>query len=100
MSFLFGNVTTYEVDKPLFRKLGFKEFNIGNSDKTLIGTHDVEDFIVRVSVECYPAQFWTFEIEEKETGNVIDLSTGSGYMSEYWNTVELIIGGMLDIKLK
>lgn len=99
MSFLFRNATTYEVDKPLFRKLGFKEFNIGNNDKTLIGTHNVEDFIVSVFVECYPAQFWTFEIEKKETGNVIELRTGSGVMSEYWNTVELIIGGMLEIKI-
>lgn len=100
MSFLFGNSTTYEVDKPLFRKLGFKEFSIGHRDKTLVGTHNTDDYAVNIFVECYPAQFWTFEIKEKESDKVIELNTGSGSMSEYWGTVELIIDGMLKIKLK
>ena len=100
MSFIFGDAKTYSRDLALFENLGLKLFNIDNQEKHFVGEYrfrDYDDVVVKIFVCCRPAQFWFFEINSPENGK-FEVSTGSGALGDYWNTVELIATGMLDIK--
>jgi hypothetical protein len=87
---------TYSKDYDLFAKLGFKRFSIDDQFKTLIGTYSFDDeSFIKVWVTCFPAQFWHFEIYCAEVDKTYYFATGSGCLSDYWNSIELIATGML-----
>jgi hypothetical protein len=106
---IFGN-RTYGPDLELFNKLGLTPWvNAPHGKNHAVGTvkgKGTEDhYEVKVSVCCLPAQCWDFEIRlfrNDEKGEVerqrIKLSTGSGYLSDFWPTVELLLDNMLVIK--
>lgn len=97
MGFIFGNATTYSWDLPLFEKLGLKPFEIENQEKTFIGEHKLPDYdkaSVKIWVTCMPAMFWHFEVTTDE-GKVFKIDTGSGSLSNYWDSIEKIATDML-----
>jgi len=48
-------------------------------------------------VNCWPAQFWKFEILSKESGQIIKIETGSGGLQNYFETMKSIADGMIVI---
>lgn len=106
---IFGN-RTYGPDLALFKKLGLTTWvNLPHATPHCVGTvrgKGAEDhYEVKVSVTCLPAQCWDIEIrlfKHDEKGELerqrIKLATGSGYLSNYWPAVELLLDNMLVIK--
>lgn len=91
---------TYPWDYDIFVKLGLPNFIIKDQDKHLLGVYkhpDYEDAFVEISVTCMPAQFWHFKIITAED-QMYNVDTGSGSLSEYWPSIELILQGMLVIE--
>lgn len=100
MGFLLGNSKTAKDDLPLFEKLGFEPFEIDNRNKVFLGEYKLPDHdkaVIKVWVTCLPAQFWDFEIFSEE-GDTFKCSTGSGKLSEYWESVKLIAESMLVVE--
>lgn len=100
MAFLFGKAKPYPQDEALYEKLGFKKFETDNSEEIFLGEYKLEDYDrakVKCWVTCMPPKFYRFEIftEEYETYTV---STGSGNLIDYWNSIDLIATGMLVLK--
>ena len=94
---LFDYADTYSDDLELFESLGLKPFKrLKNWNKTLLGEVDNVDYTVKVWVETAPAQFWSFEIFNKDAQKITyKLSTGSGTLSQYWPIVIMFATGML-----
>lgn len=91
---------TYPWDYDLFDKLGLPRFTIKDRNKQLLGVYrhpDYENACVEISVTCMPAQFWHFKIITAE-GQIYNVNTGSGSLSTYWPSIELIFEGMLVIR--
>lgn len=44
-----------------------------------------------------PAQFFDVEIYVKETEKIVEISTGSGSLIDFWQTFEMIANNMLSI---
>ena len=91
---------TYREDIPLFQRLGLKLFKFDDKEEHYLGEYKLpnyEDAKVKISVECWPAQFWRFEIISSE-GEKYKLSTGSGTLSRYWESILLFAEGMIVIK--
>ena len=97
MSFITGNAETYQVDLPLFEKLGLKKFSINDREKHFVGTVNLDDRSVSIYVECYPAQFWEFRVKSVDAGE-FKVSTGSGSLTDYWDSVEHIMDGCLVVE--
>lgn len=59
-----------------------------------LGTVKKEDGSqVVVTVDLWPSMFFTFDIVDCE-GNKTRVSTGSGSLSTFWPSVELVMGNM------
>lgn len=105
---IFGN-GIYGRDLALFEKLGLTPWvNIPHAKPHCVGRvrgKGAEDhYEVKVSVTCLRAACWDIEIRLfrfDEKGEVerqrIKLSTGSGCLSDYWPTIELLLDNMLVI---
>lgn len=92
--------TPYKDDLHLFEELGLIKFSLPNWQEEFIGEVDEKDYKIKVWVECAPAQFWTFEIYNKEAKKITyKISTGSGSLSDYWETIENFAQGMLTAKM-
>lgn len=95
------DVSTDPTDEALFRELGLDLFNCHYmGEKVFVG--EVKDYFeddswVKVWVKALPATFWTFEVYCHETGYTYNISTGSGPLNRYWDTIEKIADGMLVI---
>jgi hypothetical protein len=98
---IFNEAKTYDWDLPLFKKLGLKPFCIKDcsiaSKKHYVGKVTLDyDRYIKIWVQPTPAQFWEFEVCNGT--EIIKLSTGSGALSNYYQTIELFVDGMLVIK--
>ena len=97
---------THIQDFALFKKLGLERFeNVPHGKQHEVGVVDDHgseyDYHVAISVRCIPAQFWHFSIvlhKDDVEHQRIELSTGSGALSDYWPTIELLLDNMLVIK--
>jgi len=96
----FSDAETYSSDFKLFEELGMKRFKTAYKDPLYVGTVVTEDYKVKLTVECWPAQFWTFEIYNKDADLMTYKgNTGSGALSDFWPTIKLLAEGMIDIKI-
>ncbi len=95
---LFQESKIAPVDRGLFRRLKFIAKPIScDGHWHVIGTWKTpEGATVRVLATALPAIFWRFEIiNVEERDDAFD--TGSGYLTTYWPTVELIASGMFTV---
>lgn len=102
MNLLLDSAETYSCDKALFSKLGLKQFSIADQTERLIGEYKLpEDGVgsVKIWVTCMPAQFWRFEIITSNN-ECYEVATGSGTLSDYWPSIELILTNMLSVERK
>lgn len=98
--FLFGAAKTHCQDLDLFQKIGFKPFEFNDQEKHFIGEYKLPHYdkaSIKVSVTCMPAQFWQFEIETDEDQK-FTIETGSGSLSDFFDSAVLVAGGMFSIK--
>lgn len=89
MSFITGITKTYRCDLELFQQLGLKTFEANDNKEVFVGVYNIPnhgDAKISLSVRCYPAQTWKFDIET-ESGRKYRINTGSGPLSEYWPSV-------------
>ena len=96
MSFILGEAQTYRADSELLHKLGLKTFKTDNQKQFVVGKYKLPNYKkanVKISVTCMPAQFWQFEVETDEGGKY-NIETGSGSLSDYWDSVLKIAEGM------
>ena len=86
-------------DRPLFRALGLPLFSdIPTGEDYYVGEVKFEnESVVKVWVCPMPALFWKAEINCNGTKKVIRISTGSGALVNFWQSIRLIAEGMLDI---
>ncbi len=99
MNIFFKDIKPYSQDLNLFHKLGFDIFNINDHEEHLVGEYKFptdEPSKVKVFVTCMPAQFWRFEILN-HSGEQINISTGSGLLTDYWNSVEKFATGLINV---
>lgn len=88
--------TTYSCDIPLFEELGLKIFEVENHIETYVGEVDNDYWNVKIWVECAPAQFWKFEIFNKELETITyNFRTGSGGFTDYWEIAKKLADGMI-----
>jgi hypothetical protein len=94
---LMGGTGTYARDKTLFRELGLKTFS------NISGDYYVGEVLfpggskIKIWVCAAPAQFWKFEIYDKESKRTTIASTGSGGLVDFWPTVKLMAENMFVI---
>lgn len=70
---------------------------LGTYEHRWAGDKDVA-YRVRVSVNAMPAQFWRFNIVPITTdGQFLEVSTGSGGLSDYWPTIKNMAEGMITV---
>lgn len=88
---------TYDVDQHLLRKLGLKTFVGKIWEKIYLGEvkNEENETSVKVWVQGAPAQFWVFEFSNED--KITKISTGSGTLSEYWPSIELMLENMFVI---
>jgi hypothetical protein len=90
---------TYNCDIELFNQLGLKPFtNIEHQNEFSVGEVKKENGTVKVWVQCFPAQFWRFQIQSSECNKIYECKTGSGSLNDFWPFVELILNGMFVIE--
>ena len=53
---------------------------------------------IEATVTCMPAQFWRFKIYCSENNKTTHISTGSGGLTDYFETMKSIADGMIVIK--
>jgi len=97
---LFGDVLyrTYTWDLPLFAELGLTPFGEAPHGVTFeVGRVHLEAGEAIVSVVCFPAQFWTFDIYPAggTDGQRVRLETGSGALGTYWPIALKFLEGMV-----
>lgn len=95
MAFILGKSKTYQSDYGLFEKLGLKKFETDSQEKLFVGEYKLPEYektTVKISVTCMPAQFWEFEVETDEGKNWL-IETGSGALSDYWESVMKVAEG-------
>lgn len=95
MSLILGEAQTYRTDLELFHELGLKTFKTDNKKELFVGEYKLPHYNkanVKISVICMPAQFWKFEVETDEDYKCI-IRTGSGTLSDYWNSVIKVAEG-------
>lgn len=93
---------TYKVDLDLFRELGLKTFKTDSQEKLFVGEYKLplyDKANVKISVTCWPGQTWEFEVETDEDYKCI-IKTGSGPLSDYWDSVLLVAEGRFEIQWK
>lgn len=99
---ILSEVKTYSCDEELFRKLKLKPFCF-DMDKVknrvrVVGKVKTDNGSVKIWVEGHPAQFWKFEVVDKDGGNKYLIETGSGSLSDYWPAIEKMANNMFVIK--
>lgn len=96
-NYFLGN--TYEVDKSLFKDIGFEEFhNVVCWEEYYVGRFELEDdSYIMLWVTPTPAQFWKAEIYDKSKKRKTIIETGSGSLTKYWDTFLGIAKGMIVI---
>lgn len=88
MTFI-SEAETYQEDFELFQNLGLKRFKTDSRKKFIVGEYKLPHYEkgkVKISVTCLPAQFWEFEVETID-GKKFNIKTGSGTLSNYWDSV-------------
>jgi hypothetical protein len=97
---MFDEFTTpYSLDLPLFKELGLKPFKAEHATETYVGEVDNEYWTIKIWVDCMPAQFWKFEIYNKEAKAITHkFRTGSGGFTEYWKVAKMFAEGMLEFE--
>lgn len=89
---------TYTEDYKLFNNLGLPLFSdVEGIDEFFVGRVVANDGEVKIWVKCLPAQFWRFEININDLDKTIECKTGSGSLSDFWPTVELLLRDMFII---
>lgn len=98
---LFGaNATCKTVgrDLKLFKQLGLKPFEAKLRKSHYVGKVSLSDGSwIRIWVDCWPAMFWRFQIFKKSTGEYLHVNTGSGALTNYWNTAVRMAEGTISI---
>jgi hypothetical protein len=86
-------------DHALFKTLGLKPFNeIPSGSDYFVGEANFENGAkAKIWVRPMPAQFWKFEIVFSKADKKIIISTGSGTLSSFWNTIKLFADGMFEV---
>jgi hypothetical protein len=95
MSFILGEAQTYRTDLELFQELGLKTFKTDSREELFVGEYKLPHYDkanVKISVTCMPAQFWKFEVETDEDYKCV-IKTGSGALSDYWQSVLKVAEG-------
>jgi hypothetical protein len=94
--------STSASDHALFKKLGLVSFtDIPSNTEYFVGEVSFNNGSkVKIWVHPMPAQFWKIEVFIAQSKKVAVISTGSGALSDFWDTVRLIADGMLDIVYK
>ena len=99
---IFETAETYSWDLKLFHKLGLKTFHIDitkNKKDYYIGKVKFENgSYVKIWVYCCPAQFWHFEVYDNDGKRFYKVRTGSGSLSDYWPSVDLIARNMFVVE--
>lgn len=91
--------STYTEDYKIFKELGLEPFkDLDTHKRHFVGDFKRPDELVKIYVEPYPAQFWVFEIYNKDGKKIQEISTGSGSLRDYWQTVEQMLNGMISIE--
>ena len=88
---------TYNKDLALFQELGFKVFQTDNNDKLFVGEYKLLDYNkakIKIFVRCLPEQIWSFEITTL-ADEFFMLQTGSGALSDFWDSAFNIAAGIL-----
>lgn len=60
---------------------------------------DEEFGYIEAEVTCLPAQFWKFKVHSDESEKTYIVETGSGSLSEYFDTMVKMVQAMLVIEL-
>ena len=93
------NSKPYSWDLPTFKELGLEPFNAPHATETYVGEVDNEYWTIKIWVACMPAQFWKFEIYNKEAkATTHKFRTGSGGFTEYWKVAKMFAEGMLEFE--
>lgn len=96
---MLGMTETYTEDEKLFNQLKLQPFCFHDQNEHLVGRILSKDGDAEIYVTGMPAQFWRFIIHSNETGEITELSTGSGALVDYWPFVEKIMQGMIVVKI-
>jgi len=97
---LLNTASTYSSDRPLFKTLGLMFFtDIPTGKEYFVGEVEFKNgSIVKIWVCATPAQFWKFEIFVAQSFKTTNVSTGSGTLENFWNSIKLIAEDMLDVE--
>lgn len=90
--------TPYRDDLPLFQELHLEPFSCKMWDKTFVVKIETEEGWMEINVTCAPAQFFDFKIFCKDSGEVTEITTGSGTLRQYYPFAEQIMQGMIVVK--
>ena len=86
--------STYDKDLPLFRKLGLEVFrDLPNGTYNLGTVKGKGGGEAEVLVKLWPAMFFGFHITSSE-GEKFVVNTGSGSLTDFWPSVELVMDSM------
>lgn len=101
MTNFLDEVSAYSCDVPLLNKLRLKVFeSIDIHKEYYLGMVKTDNGTVKIWVEGHPAQFWRAEIKDNESGNTYEVKTGSGSLSDFWKSFELMANNMMVVKRK
>jgi hypothetical protein len=65
---------------------------------TYLGKHSSPYGSIRLWVCMWPAMFWKFEIfRNDQPGKYVMIETGSGCLTDYWKTAEMIMENLIDV---
>lgn len=95
----FSKSETYPSDLKLFEKLGLKPFETENQEQIFLGEYKLphyEKAKIKIYVTCMPAQFYQFQVIS-ESGIKYKIETGSGTLSEYWESVVKVATDMFEV---
>lgn len=90
----------YSSDRLIIKSLGLMPFTkIPINTEYFVGEVKFKNgSIVKIWVYPAPALFWKFVVLVAESNKTINLSTGSGALKNFWNSVKLIAENMLDVE--
>jgi hypothetical protein len=93
-----NTVSTYSSDRPLFKLLGLRPFtDIPTHKEYFVGEVKLENaLVVKIWVFPAPAMFWKFEIFDAKSNKSDIVSTDSGALNNYWNSVKYLAENMPD----
>lgn len=97
-----NTASTCVSDKTLFKLLGLEPFTgIPVNKEYFIGEVKFKNAsVVKIWVIPMPAMFWKVEIYVSETKKTLVITTGSGSLIDFWNTIKQFADNMLDISCK